>query len=187
MNILQKVLNKKPNLKSVVRIGSNYLNVSVEKDISCKQFVSNCLKKCKLNVVNFPNGYNLFLKNGESEKLVPYDSNLYQVLKNLIQNDIEFELLIRKCQIAKVNRIKKIKNLKLKKQKKIDITFRSATHYYEDIDANAPTTQMNLTRTISNPKLNRLIPKSLVYNLRTIHRIREKFKTKIVDFEEIFI
>ncbi|RNA00795.1 hypothetical protein BpHYR1_050067 [Brachionus plicatilis] len=188
MNILQKVLNKKSCIKPSVRIGSNRLNISVDKNSTCKQFLINCLKKCKINVINSPNGYNLFLKYGQNEKLVMYESNLYLLLTHLVQSETDFELLIRRCQKVKINRIKKNRNLKLKRTKKYDITFRSATHYYEDIDVDLPKPQLNITRTISNPKINKLWPKSIIHNMKAIHRIREKFKSKTIDFDqEIFV
>lgn len=189
MNILQKVLSKKSTIKSVVRIGSNYLNVSVNEDLSCKQYVINCLKKCKIIVPNSPNGYNLFLKHDMNEKQISYETDLYQLLNHLTENETNFELCIRKSQITKVSNIKQVRKLKQIKSKKTNATIRSLTHYYEDIDANlhAPN-QMNVTRTISNPKLNKIWRKSVVYNLKSIHRIREKLKSKIINLDqEIFI
>ena len=182
-------MSKKSTIKSVVRIGSNYLNVSVHENLSCKQYVTYCLKKCKIIVPNSPNGYNLFLKHSMNEKLISNETNIYQLLTNLIENDVNFELCIRKSQNTKFSTVKQVRKIKKYKNKKTNGSIRSVTHYYEDIDANLQTpNQMNITRTISNPKLNKIWRKSVVYNLKTIHRLREKFKSKIVNFDqEIFV
>ena len=158
----------------------------MSKQTTCREFLIECLNKCKITISNSPKGYRLIERSNGVERFVHYNEIVFDIIKKFQDQNLEFQFVIKKSKKSKAiaKSMSRYHKYGHKLYQMLNQTCRSETHLYEDIPSDR-SVQMNVTRTICSSKRHPWTA-PIVFNLKYIRNIKNKLRNNLGTFDQEF-